>query len=90
MEVYDTQSDRIGEGVRQPDGSIDFRDPQENRMGRTGTPSTEGSVNFENAWSIRPGTFLHGAEGSVIARAGVSPKFSQHHGVGPQGCPVLF
>jgi hypothetical protein len=28
VEVYDAQSNRIGEGVRQPDGSIDFRDPQ--------------------------------------------------------------
>jgi hypothetical protein len=27
LEVCDAQSNRIGEGVRQPDGSIGFRDP---------------------------------------------------------------
>ena len=37
IEVYDTHSNRIGAGVRQPDGSIDFRDPQGNRIGRTGS-----------------------------------------------------
>ena len=52
IEVYDTQSNRIGAGVRQPDGSIDFRDPQGNRIGRTGPPSTDGSVTFEDASSI--------------------------------------
>jgi hypothetical protein len=51
IEVYDAHSNRIGEGVRQPDGSIDFRDPQGNRIGRTGTPSTDGSVTFEDASS---------------------------------------
>jgi hypothetical protein len=52
IEVFDAQSNRIGEGVRQPDGSIDFRDPQGNRIGRTGPPSTDGSVNFADALSI--------------------------------------
>ena len=52
IEVYDAQSNRIGEGVRQPDGSIDFRDPQGNRIERTGPPSTDGSVTFEDASSI--------------------------------------
>jgi len=35
--VFDAQSNRIGEGVRQPEGSIDFRDPQGNRIGRSGS-----------------------------------------------------
>jgi hypothetical protein len=55
IEVYDTQSNRIGEGVRQPDGSIDFRDPQGHRVGRTGPPSADGSVRFDDAASNRLG-----------------------------------
>ena len=52
IDVYDMQSNRIDGGVRQPDGSIDFRDRQGNRIGRTGPPSTDGSVTFEDASSI--------------------------------------
>ncbi len=55
VEMFDMQSNRIGEGVRQPDRSIDFRDPQGNRIGRTGPPSTDGSVRFDDAASNRLG-----------------------------------
>jgi hypothetical protein len=55
IEVLDTGSNRIGEGVRQPDGNVELRDPQGSRIGRTSTPRSDGSVIFEDAQSNRLG-----------------------------------
>ena len=51
MEAFDTRANRIGDGVRQSDGSIEFRDPQGDRIGRAGTPRSDDSVIFENTQS---------------------------------------
>ena len=55
VEVFDAQSNRIADGVRNPCGSIEFRDRQGNRIGRTGPPRVDSSVIFEDAQSNRLG-----------------------------------
>ena len=55
IEVFDPRSNRLGEGVRHPDGSLEFRDPQGNRIGQTSTPRGDDSVIFEDAQSKRLG-----------------------------------
>jgi hypothetical protein len=84
VEVFDARSDRIGEGVRQPDGSIDFRDRQGNRIGRTGPPRGDGSVVFEDASSSRLGQGKPDAPG----RYQYEDRSSTRRGSGDASGPV--
>ena len=82
--MFDAKSNRIGEGMRQPDGSVDFRDPQGNRIGRTGPPNTDGSVRFDDAASSRLGQGKQNATG----RYQYEDRGSTRRGSGDASGPV--
>jgi hypothetical protein len=59
-EIHDERSNRLALcawrlALSARDGSIELRDPQGSRIGRTSTPRSDGSVVFEDAQSNRLG-----------------------------------